>query len=83
MAYYVQSLSLFILVIKEGEFLAKQNQLWLLRERKLSLIVDLDQTLLHTTSNLDIKKGKILVRNFPQIIVLFLTGIGYTWLHTT
>lgn len=43
--------------VQEAEQLARQDQLRLLRERKLALIVDLDQTLIHTAISPGIEGG--------------------------
>lgn len=43
--------------MQEAERLARQDQLRLLRERKLALIVDLDQTLVHTAISPGIEGG--------------------------
>ena len=46
-----------IVIMQEAEQLARQDQLRLLKERKLALIVDLDQTLIHTAISPGIEKG--------------------------
>ena len=46
-----------IIVVQEAEHLARQDQLRLLREHKLALIVDLDQTLVHTAISPGIEGG--------------------------
>lgn len=54
---FIQLNIVILLLMQEAEQLARQDQLRLLRERKLALIVDLDQTLVHTAISPGIEGG--------------------------
>ena len=43
--------------IKEAEVLGNKDKLRLLQHRKLALVVDLDQTLVHTSMDPNIERG--------------------------
>lgn len=61
--------------LQEAEQLARQDQLWLLRERKLALIVDLDQTLIHTAISPGIEGGlPVSVSIIPSLCVSLISN---------
>lgn len=59
----------------QAETLGKADEEHLLKERKLALLVDLDQTIIHTTNH-DVPSDMKLVHHFQ------LYGAGTPWYHT-